>query len=76
MLQPNEETSIRFIGEWEHPIAAKIQDAWFDAIAMNFKIPDSIRTKARKLNAKLGNDEFYDLLINEDERIVFIKDLL
>lgn len=43
MLQPNEETSIRFIGEWEHPIAAKIQDAWFDAIAMNFKIPDSIR---------------------------------
>ena len=30
------------------------------------KIPDSIRTKARKLNAKLGNDEFYDLLIKLD----------
>jgi tRNA dimethylallyltransferase len=30
------------------------------------KIPDSIRTKARKLNAKLGNDEFYYLLIKLD----------
>jgi tRNA dimethylallyltransferase len=33
------------------------------------KIPDSIRTKARKLNAKLGNDEFYDLLIKLDPLI-------
>jgi hypothetical protein len=43
MLQPNEETSIRFSGEWEHPLAAKMQEAWFAAIAMDFKIPDSIR---------------------------------
>jgi tRNA dimethylallyltransferase len=33
------------------------------------KIPVSIRTKARKLNAKLGNDEFYDLLIKLDPLI-------
>jgi tRNA dimethylallyltransferase len=33
------------------------------------KIPDLIRTKARKLNAKLGNDEFYDLLIKLDPLI-------
>ena len=30
------------------------------------KIPDSIRTKVRKLNAKLGNDKFYSLLIKLD----------
>ena len=30
------------------------------------KIPDSIRTKVRKLNAKLGNDKFYNLLIKLD----------
>jgi tRNA dimethylallyltransferase len=30
------------------------------------KIPDLIRTKARKLNAKLGNDKFYSLLIKLD----------
>ena len=30
------------------------------------KIPDSIREKARRLNAKLGNDKFYDLLIKLD----------
>ena len=33
------------------------------------KIPDSIRTKARKLNAKLGNDKFYNLLIKFDPLI-------
>ena len=33
------------------------------------KIPDSIRTKARKLNAKLGNDKFYNLLIQLDPLI-------
>lgn len=43
MLDRTEETSIRFDGEWDHPMAAKIQDAWFAAIAMDFKIPDSIR---------------------------------
>lgn len=30
------------------------------------KIPDSIRAKARKLNTKLGNDKFYNLLIKLD----------
>jgi len=30
------------------------------------KIPDSIRAKARRLNSKLGNDKFYDLLIKLD----------
>jgi tRNA dimethylallyltransferase len=30
------------------------------------KIPDAIRTKARNLNAKLGNDKFYSLLIKLD----------
>lgn len=43
MLQPNEETSTRFSGDWDHPLAVKMQDAWFAAIAMDFKIPDSIR---------------------------------
>ena len=33
------------------------------------KIPDSIRKKARKLNAKLGNDKFYKLLIKLDPLI-------
>jgi tRNA dimethylallyltransferase len=33
------------------------------------KIPDSIRMKARKLNAKLGNDKFYSLLIKLDPLI-------
>jgi tRNA dimethylallyltransferase len=33
------------------------------------KIPDSIRTKARKLNEKLGNDKFYRLLIKLDPLI-------
>ena len=30
------------------------------------KIPDSIRAKARRLNKKLGNDKFYNLLIKLD----------
>jgi tRNA dimethylallyltransferase len=33
------------------------------------KIPDSIRKKARKLNVKLGNDKFYNLLIKLDPLI-------
>ena len=40
-----------------------------EGISNILKIPDSIRTKARKLNAKLGNDEFYDLLIKLDPLI-------
>jgi hypothetical protein len=42
-LSPNEETSIHFSGEWDHPLAVKLQDAWFAAIAMNHKLPDSVR---------------------------------
>ena len=30
------------------------------------KIPDQIRTKVRKLNAKIGNDKFYNLLLKLD----------
>jgi len=33
------------------------------------KIPDSIRKKARKLNVKLGNEKFYNLLIKLDPLI-------
>jgi tRNA dimethylallyltransferase len=33
------------------------------------KIPDSIRVKARRLNKKLGNDKFYNLLIKLDPLI-------
>ena len=33
------------------------------------KIPDSIRAKARRLNKKLGNDKFYNLLIKLDPLI-------
>ena len=42
-LHRNEETSIRFEGDWDNELSGLIQNAWFDAIAMNFKIPDSIR---------------------------------
>ena len=40
-----------------------------DGISNIPKIPDSIRTKARKLNAKLGNEKFYRLLIKLDPLI-------
>ena len=39
----DQETSIVFSGEWTDPIAEKMQDAWFSAISMEFKIPDWIR---------------------------------
>jgi len=42
-ISVNEETSIIFNGEWDSPYAANLQDAWFSAIAMDFKIPDWIR---------------------------------
>lgn len=39
----NEETAINFLGEWNDPMSAKLQDAWFMAISMDFKIPNWIR---------------------------------
>lgn len=42
-MNPNEETSIRFTGEWDHPQAERLRDAWFDSIAMNYKISEHIR---------------------------------
>jgi hypothetical protein len=42
-LQLNEETSIRFTGDWDSEISSNVQSAWFDAVAMDFKIPDWIR---------------------------------
>lgn len=42
-LHPNEETSIRFLGDWDSELAGQVQSAWFEAIAMDFKIPDWIR---------------------------------
>lgn len=39
----NEETSIKFYGEWTDSLAEKIQSAWFDAIALEHKIPDWLR---------------------------------
>lgn len=39
----NEETSIKFWGEWDIPQASILRDAWFDAIAMNYKISENIR---------------------------------
>lgn len=43
MISVNEETSIKFSGDWEGPLASAVQNAWFDSIAMNFKLPDAIR---------------------------------
>jgi hypothetical protein len=43
MISLHEETSTKFTGDWSSPMASAVQNAWFDSIAMNFKIPDSIR---------------------------------
>lgn len=40
---PDQETSIKFAGEWDSKIASKIQNAWFEAVAMEFKLPDVVR---------------------------------
>ncbi len=42
-MNPNEETSTRFTGEWDDPISERLRDAWFDAIAMNYKISEHVR---------------------------------
>lgn len=39
----DQELSIVFSGEWTDPIAEKIQEAWFNSMSMDFKIPDWIR---------------------------------
>lgn len=43
MINRNQETYIKFFGEWDTELAEKLQNAWFDSIAMDFKIPDWIR---------------------------------
>lgn len=45
MSDINEETCIKFLGDWEHPLAKKfnVKSAFFKSIAMDFKLPDSIR---------------------------------
>ena len=43
MLHPSEETSIRLTGDWSSPEADRISTAWFDAIGMFHKLPDSVR---------------------------------
>jgi hypothetical protein len=42
-MHPNEETSIRFFGDWSSPLSLLVQDAWFDSISMNHKIPNWLR---------------------------------
>jgi len=39
----NEETSINFSGEWDSDEAARLSEAFFDAIAIQHKLPDSVR---------------------------------
>jgi tRNA dimethylallyltransferase len=63
----------KIIKKKKHPIFVGGTGLYFKLLTEGIsnipKIPDSIRTKARKLNAKLGNDEFYDLLIKLDPLI-------
>lgn len=40
---PDQETLIKFSGEWDSKLAGKIQDAWFSSIALEYKIPEWIR---------------------------------
>ena len=42
-MNENEETRTRFTGEWTHPAAERLQEAWFAAIAMDYKIPEAVR---------------------------------
>ena len=60
----------KIINKKKHPIFVGGTGLYFKLLTEGIsnipKIPDSIRTKARKLNAKLGNDKFYNLLIKLD----------
>jgi len=60
----------KIINKKKHPIFVGGTGLYFKLLTEGIsnipKIPDLIRTKARKLNAKLGNDKFYNLLIKLD----------
>lgn len=43
MISKNEETRIRLSGDWEHPIANRLVEAWFASLAMEVDLPDGIR---------------------------------
>jgi hypothetical protein len=43
MIHPNEETSIRLLGDWSSPEAELLSAAWFSAMAMEHKLPPEIR---------------------------------
>jgi hypothetical protein len=43
MLNINEETSIRLLGDWTSPEAERLSAAWFSSTAMEHKLPDEIR---------------------------------
>jgi hypothetical protein len=43
MINPNEETSIRLLGDWTSPEAERLSAAWFSAMAMEHKLPPEIR---------------------------------
>lgn len=42
-IDRNEETSIKFFGEWTSDLAVKIQTAWFDALSLDHNIPEWLR---------------------------------
>lgn len=43
-MNPNEETKTTFSGTWDHPASERLRDAWFAAIAMDYKISEAVRT--------------------------------
>lgn len=43
MINVNEETSIRLLGDWTSPEAERLSAAWFSSMAMEHKLPDQIR---------------------------------
>ena len=43
MIDLNEESRIAFYGDWTSPEAERLQNAWFDALALNHKLPDAVR---------------------------------
>ena len=43
MLNINEETSTRLLGDWTHPHAERLSSAWLSALAMEHKLPPEIR---------------------------------
>jgi hypothetical protein len=43
MININEETSIRLLGDWTSPEAERLSAAWFSSLAMEHKLPDAVR---------------------------------